>query len=143
MNTSGINTHTTAGSSTMTHAEALQALSKLEEDNVTSANSVFIMHPTNYSTIAATAVDSGSGRFVIENGVRYLADVSFNPLWQRLERLFWAITVIVALVSFGCTDIVVDNMTEAPSAKVFITQHQMADVEIRHAVGFFAITLTA
>ena len=98
MNTSGINTLTTAGSSTSTHAEALQALSKLEEDNVTSANSVFIMHPTNYSTIAATAVNSGSGRFVIENGVRYLADVSFNPLWQRLERLFWAITVIVALV---------------------------------------------
>ena len=44
---------------------------------------------------------------------------------------------------FGGTDIVVGNMTEARSAKVLITQHQMADVVIRHAVAFCAITLTA
>ena len=126
----------------MTHAEALQALSKLEEDNVTSANSVFIMHPTNYSTIAATAVDSGSGRFVIENG---------QILGRRViqSTLATAGTVVLSdyghfsIGMFGCTYIIVDNMTEAPSAKVFITQHQMADVAIRHAVAFCAITLTA
>lgn len=49
---------------------------------------------------------------------------------------------------FGGTDIVLGNMTdgnmtEARSAKVLITQHQMADVAIRHAVAFYAITLTA
>ena len=97
----------------MTHAEALQALSKLEEDNVTSANSVFIMHPTNYSTIAATA-----GTVVLGNYSHCIIGM------------------------FGGTDIVVDNMTEARSAKVLITQHQMADVAILHAVAFCAITLT-
>ena len=44
---------------------------------------------------------------------------------------------------FGGTDVVVDNVTEARSAKVLITQHQMADIAIRHAVAFCAITLTA
>ena len=28
----------------------------------------FICHPTDYATLAATVVDSGSGRFVVENG---------------------------------------------------------------------------
>ena len=37
----------------------------------------------------------------------------------------------------------IDYVTEARSAKVLITQHQMADVAIRHAVAFCAITLTA
>ena len=67
-NTSGINVLTTTGSSTMTRPEALTALAKLEDDNIDSSGSVLIMHPTNYAVIAATAVDSGSGRFVIDNG---------------------------------------------------------------------------
>ena len=141
VNTSGINTLTTTGSSTMTHAEALDALAKLEEDNVPSGNAVFIMNPTDYATIAATAVDSGSGRFVIENG---------TILGRRVVQstLATAGTVVLGDYShcmigmFGGTDVVVDNVTEARSAKVLITQHQMADIAIRHAVAFCAITLT-
>ena len=44
---------------------------------------------------------------------------------------------------FGGTELVVDNVTEARSAQVLVTQHQMADVAIRHAVAFCKITLTA
>jgi len=142
VNTSGINTLATTGSSTMTYAEALEALAKLEEDNVPSGGAVFIMNPTDYATIAATAVDSGSGRFVIENG---------TILGRRVVQstLATAGTVVLGDYShcmigmFGGTDVVVDNVTEARSAKVLITQHQMADVAIRHAVAFCAITLTA
>ena len=142
VNTSGINTLTTTGSSTMTHAEALDALALLEEDNVPSGGAVFVCNPTDYATIAATAVDSGSGRFVIENG---------TILGRRVVQstLAAAGTVVLGDYShcmigmFGGTDVVVDNVTEARSAKVLITQHQMADVAIRHAVAFCAITLTA
>ena len=142
VNTSGINTLTTTGSSTMTHSEALDALALLEEDNVPSGNAVFIMNPTDYATIAATAVDAGSGRFVIENG---------TVLGRRVVQstLATAGTVVLGDYShcmigmFGGTDVVLDNVTEARSAKVLITQHQMADVAIRHAVAFCAITLTA
>ena len=142
VNTSGINTLATTGSSTMTYAEALDALAKLEEDNVPSGGAVFIMNPTDYATIAATAVDSGSGRFVIENG---------TILGRRVVQSTLATAGTVALGDyshcmigmFGGTDVVVDNVTEARSAKVLITQHQMADVAIRHAVAFCKITLTA
>ena len=44
---------------------------------------------------------------------------------------------------FGGVDLVIDNYSEARSAKVLITQHQMVDVAIRHPVAFCKITLTA
>ena len=140
--TSGINTLATTGSSTMTHAEALTALSKLEEDNVSSEGAVFIMHPTNYATLASTVVDSGSGRFVIDNG---------TILGRRViqSTLCTAGTVYLGqyrecmVAMFGGVDLVIDNYSEARSAKVLITQHQMVDVAIRHPVAFCKITLTA
>ena len=142
MNTSAINTLTTTGSSTMTHAQALGALANLEEDNVPSGKAVFICNPTDYATIAATAVDSGSGRFLIKNG---------NILGRRVVQSTLTTAVTVVLGDYGhCMirmfrgkDVVIDNVTEARSAKVLITQHQMAYLAIRHAKALCKITLTA
>ena len=47
------------------------------------------------------------------------------------------------VAQFGGVDLVVDNYSEARSAKVLITQHQMIDVGVRHPVAFAKITLTA
>ena len=44
---------------------------------------------------------------------------------------------------FGGVDLVVDNYSEARSATVLVTQHQMVDIGIRHAQAFCKITLTA
>ena len=140
--TSGINTLATTGSSTMTHAEALTALSKLEEDNVSSEGAVFIMHPTNYATLASTVVDSGSGRFVIDNGtILGRRVIQSTPCTAGTVYLGQYRECMVAM--FGGVDLVIDNYSEARSAKVLITQHQMVDVAIRHPVAFCKITLTA
>jgi hypothetical protein len=47
------------------------------------------------------------------------------------------------VAQFGGVDLVVDNFSEARSAKVLITQHQMVDVGVRHAQAFCKITLTS
>ena len=47
------------------------------------------------------------------------------------------------VAQFGGVDLVVDNYSEARSAKVLITQRQMIDVGVRHPVAFAKITLTA
>jgi HK97 family phage major capsid protein len=141
-NTSGINVLTTTGSSTMTRPEALTALAKLEDDNIDSSGSVLIMHPTNYAVIAATAVDSGSGRFVIDNG---------TILGRRViqSTLCTAGTVYLGqfreciVAQFGGVDLVIDTYSEARLAKGLITQHQMVDVGVRHAQAFCKITLTS
>ena len=47
------------------------------------------------------------------------------------------------VAQFGGLDLVVDNYSEARSAKVLIAQHQMTDIAVRHPVAFCKITLTA
>ena len=141
--TSGINTFATAGSSTMLYTEALSALSKLEEDDVPSVDAVFLVHPTDYAVIASSTIDSGSGLFTVaENGRiagRRVIQSSLVPAGTVALGLFRHCMVGL----FGGTDLVVDNVTEARSAKVLITQHQMADVAVRYPEAFCNITLTA
>ncbi|MCT4684419.1 MAG: phage major capsid protein [Roseicyclus sp.] len=141
--TSGINTYATAGSSTMLYAEALAALSKLEEDDVSSQDAVFLIHPTDYAIIASSTIDAGSGQFTVaENGRivgRRVIQSSLVP--QGTVALGAFQNCLVGL--FGGTDLVVDNVTEARSAKVLITQHQMADIGVRYPEAFCDVTLTA
>lgn len=132
--TSGINTLTITGSSTMTYAEALDALALLEADNESSTGAAFICHPTDYATLAATVVDSGSGRFKIENHA---------ILGRRVIQLTLCTAGSVYLgqfreyvvAQFGGVDLVIDNFSEARSATVLVMEHQMLDVGVRHAVA--------
>ena len=141
--TSGINTFATAGSTTMLYTEALSALSKLEEDDVPSLDAVFLVHPTNYAVIASSTIDAGSGLFTVaENGRiagRRVIQSSLVPAGTVALGVFRHCMIGL----FGGTDLVVDNVTEARSAKVLITQHQMADVAVRYPEAFCDITLTA
>ena len=49
----------------------------------------------------------------------------------------------VVIGMFGGTDLVIDPHTQARAATVLITQHQMADIGVRHAEAFCDISLTA
>lgn len=141
VNTSGVNTLTSAAGGAISHAEALTALAALEADNVPSAGAVFLMHPTDFAKIAAKEVATGTGRFVIEDGA---------ILGRRViqSTLASAGTVVVGdfqhlmVGLFGGTDLVVDNYTEARKAQVIVTMHQMSDVAVRHAEAFCVVTLT-
>ena len=129
LNTTGINSIST-GDKTMKRAEALSALSKLEEDDVPSANATFLIDPADYAIIAGTVVDSGSGVFVVDdnrilggrivqsslvgNGTVILGDFSFLMIGM-----------------FGGTDLVVDPYSSATSAIVNITTHTFADIAVR------------
>ena len=142
VNTSGINTLTTTGSSTMTYAEALDALAKLEEDNVPSGNAAFVMNPVDFATIAATAVDAGSGRFVIENGTILARRVVQSTLATAGTVILGDFSNLIVAM-FGHTDLIVDPYSSATSATVKITTHNFADCGVRHATAFCKITLTA
>ena len=140
-NTSCISTLATSGSSTITYPEALTALSKLEEGDV-SSTAAFIMNPANFVAIAGTAVDTGSGRFVIDNRTSLGLRVIQSTLCTA-DTVYLGQYSACIVAQFGGVDLVVDNFSEARSAKVLITQHQMVDVGVRHAQAFCKITLTA
>ena len=143
-NTSGVNTLTAAAGGTLTYAEALTALGAIEADNIATDRAAWIMNPLDYARIANTAVDAGSGQFVIDPksstllGRRVIqttkasAGSVYLGVWEQL---------LVAL--FGGVDLIVDPYTNATSAKIAITSHMLADVNVRHAEAFNVITLTS
>jgi hypothetical protein len=100
------------------------------------------MHPSNYAVIAATAVDSGSGRFVIDNGTILGCRVIQSTLCTAGTVYLGQFRECI-VAQFGGFDLVIDTYSEAHLAKGLITQHQMVDVGVRHAQAFCKITLTA
>ena len=142
LNTSGINTLTAAGN-TITHAEALTALAAIEADNISTANAVFIMHPNDYARIAQTTVDSGSGKFVIDAPNNSILGRRVLQTTKATEgNVYLGVYQHLLVAMFGGVDLVVDPYTNAASAKITITSHMMADVNVRHAQAFNLISLT-
>ena len=137
VNTSGVNALATAGNTTMLYREALQALKKLDKDNARSGKAAFIINLTNFSKIASTAVDAGSGGFVVENGQIVGRRVVQSILATAGTDVLGDFRQCIVSM-FGGTNIVVDSVTQARSATVLVTQHQMADIAIRHPEGFWS-----
>ena len=70
------------------------------------------------------------GRRVIQTTKATESNV-YLGVWQHL---------LVAM--FGGVDLIVDPYTNATSAKIAITSHMLADVNVRHAQAFNVISLT-
>ena len=112
----------------------------METNNVPSAGATFLIDPADYAITAATAVDSGSGVFVIEDN---------RILGRRIVQssLVGNGTVILGDFSylmigmFGGTDLVVDPYSSATSAIVKITTHTFSDIAVRQPEAFCKVTL--
>lgn len=141
-NTSGVNTLTAAGN-TLTYAEALTALSAIEADNIGTDNAVFVMHPADYARIAQETVDAGSGRFVIDPATNTILGRRVIQTTKATESsVYLGVWEHLLIALFGGVDLIVDPYTEAKSAKIAITSHMLADVNVRHAQAFNVISLT-
>ena len=141
LNTSGVNTLTTAGN-TITRSEALNALAAIEADNIDTTDAVFIMHPNDYARIAQTVVDAGSGLFVIDAASNTILGRRVLQTTKATEgKVYLGILEHLLVAMFGGVDLVVDPYTNAASAKIGITSHMMADVNVRHPQAFNVVTL--
>lgn len=141
-NTSGVNTLTAAGN-TITYAEALTALSAIEADNISTDGAVFVMHPADYARIAQTAIDSGSGRFVVDPATNTILGRRVIQTTKATEsNVYLGVWQHLLVAMFGGVDLIVDPYTNATSAKIAITSHMLADVNVRHAQAFNVISLT-
>jgi len=140
LNTTGINSIST-GDTTMMRTEALTALSKLEEDDVPSGNATFLIDPADYAIIAATAVDSGSGVFVIEDN-RILGRTIIQSSLVGNGTVILGDFSYLMIGMFGGTDLIVDPYSSASSAIVKITTHTFADIAVRQPEAFCKIDLS-
>ena len=112
----------------------------METNNVPSAGATFLIDPADYAITAATAVDSGSGVFVIEDN---------RILGRQIVQssLVGNGTVILGDFShsliglFSSTDSILDSYSSASSAIVKITTHAFADLAVRQTKALCKITL--
>ena len=141
-NTSGVNTLTAAGN-TITYAEALTALAAIEADNISTEGAVWICHPADYARIAQTAIDAGSGEFVINPTTNTILGRRVIQTTKATEsKVYLGVWQHLLVALFGGVDLIVDPYTNATSAKIAITSHMLADVNVRHAEAFNVVSLT-
>lgn len=141
-NQSGINTFATAGGSTMTHAESLDALAEIAAANLDTTNAVWILNPLDAAKLGAQSKDSGSGSFVYESGTilgrrviestHATQGTAYVGLWENCLIGVW-----------GGLDLVIDPFSSADTGSIRIIASQLSDVAVRHPLAFQKITLTA
>ena len=141
-NTSNIETFATAGSSTMTYAESLDAMAEVAANNFDTMSGTWLINPTNAATLGAQTVDSGSGRFVYQDG-RITGRRAIETTHVAAGTAFFGLFDNVMIGMFGGVDIVTDPYTNGSTGVVKIYVYQMADVAVAHAGTFQKVTLTA
>ncbi len=141
-NTTGINTKTTAGSSTMTHAESLEIIAAVAANNLDTSGGVFIIHPNDAATIGATSKDSGSGTFVYADG-RIAGKRVIESTHASEGTCFFGVFQHLYIGMFGGLDLVIDPYSSARNGVVEITASQLVDVAVAYEKAFNKVTLTA
>ena len=142
LNTTGVSALIAAGN-TITRAEALTALAAIEADNIATTDAAFIMHPNDYARIAQTVVDAGSGLFVIDAASNTILGRRVLQTTKATEgNVYLGVFEHLLIAMFGGVDLTIDPYTNAASAKIGITSHMMADVNVRHPQAFNVVSLT-
>jgi len=141
-NTTCIETFATAGLSTMTHAESLDAMAEVAANFFDTSNGTWLINPTDAATLGAQTVDSGSGRFVYQDG-RITGRRAIETTHVAAGTAYFGLFDNVMIGMFGGVDIVTDPYTNGSTGVVNIYAYQMADVAVAHAGAFQKVTLTA
>lgn len=141
-NTVGVNALSTTGGGTMTHAESLEALADIAGANLDTTNSVWIVNPANAATLGATAKDSGSGRFVYEDGA-ILGRRVIETTQATAAKAYVGNFEECMIGMWGGLDLVIDPYTNGSTGTVNVYAYQLADVAVRHPGAFTVVTLTA
>ena len=141
-NATGIETFATAGSSTMTHAESLDAIAEVGANNHDTSNGVWLVHPTNAATLGAQTKDSGSGQFVYENGLIAGRRV-IETTHAAAGTCYFGLFENVMIGTFGGLDIVIDPYTNGSTGVVNLYAYQMIDIGVMRPNAFQKVTLTA
>ena len=139
LNTAGIGSVTSSGSVAWSHIVDLET--EVDTDNALAGSLAYVMDVAEKGALKKTEVVSGVGEFIIGrdkeiNGYRY-GSTKQCPANTILFGNF--ADVIVGMFGPGL-DLVVDPYTNAQKRAVRVVASIMADVAIRHAESFAAIT---
>ena len=134
--TSGIGTQTFSTASSPTRDEVIGMRTDLATANALINTQAFITNSTVYGNMMSTAIDSGSGRFLIsENGTLIGRTLIESNQIESGEMYFgnWSELLVG---TWGGLDLLVDPYAGATSGTVRVLVFQSCDLAVRHAQSF-------
>lgn len=138
---SGINTVTYGGAAEF--ADLISAEQELAEDNYV-APGTWIISPATYAKFAGQAIDSGSGRFMVEGGLDSLRTATGRPalISNQLpsnQTVLGAFREIL-LADWAGIDVVVDPYSSKSTGYIEVQTTMMCDVGVRYPQAFVIST---
>jgi HK97 family phage major capsid protein len=137
LNTMGIGGVTTGGG--LTHAELVEFETDLGGANALRGRLAYMTRPSIVGTMKVTALDAGSGRFLLEDGMAngYPVFVTNQIPAQTLIFGNWS-EVLIGL--WGGLDLFADPYSSGNTGHLIVRGFQDVDVALRHAASFSAAT---
>ena len=131
----GVNTATIASAGAPTWAEVVAFFTAIASDNAVRPGLGWVVTPAVYGNLATTSKDSGSGRFLLENGQLFNFPVrwSTHQVANGLTLGGWS-QVLIGL--WGSLDLQVDRATKAASGGLVLRAFLDGDVAVRHGEAF-------
>ena len=135
VNVTGVNTETITTPGQPAWADIVNFESAVATDNALSGSLRYLMTPAVVGHCKVTSVDSGSGRFIIENNSANGYPVLSTANVPQHGIVFGDFSSL--LIGFwGVLDINVDTATKAVQGGTVLRAFQDVDIAVRHAVSF-------
>ena len=135
LNTTGLGAKTLGTANEPSFGECCDIISEIATDNALSGRLAFTSNATIMGNMLQTAVDSGSGRFVLENGK--IAGYPFLMSNQVTAKyLLFGNWQDLILAQWTGVDVNVDTASLSKSGGIRVVVMQDVDVALRHAESF-------
>lgn len=131
----GVKTVAIATAGAPTRQEMRKFKTQLKKDNAFLGSPVFLMNPDIEGTLEDTPIDTGSGRFVLENGKVVGLPVESTNLMPANKILLGNFADVI-IGMWGVLDLMPDTAAKAASGGLVLRVFQDVDVAIRHAESF-------
>ena len=139
---SGVNTTASTAVVVPTWAKIVDFQTKIFEDNSTRENLGYIVHPVIEGLLKTVAKDSGSGRFLLENGkidaYNYQATSLITPLWDEVPTYptFFGDFSQMTIGQWGAINVTINPYSADLSNSLRLVLNTYADMVIANPAAF-------
>ena len=134
-NTSGVATSSVASAGSPTHAEIVEFETDVAGANALGGNLAYVTTPAVVGNMKTTRRDSGSGIFLIEDGITNGYPV-YATTSLTANRIIFGNFADTLICEWGGLDVTVDPLSKNEQRLVRIVAFKMCDFIVRHAASF-------
>lgn len=134
--TSGIGTQTFSTASSPTRDEVIGMRTDLATANALLNTQAFITNSTVYGNMMGTAIDSGSGRFLIDENGNLIGRTLIESNQIESGEMYFGNWSELLVGTWGGLDLLIDPYAGATAGTVRVLVFRSIDLVVRHAQSF-------